>query len=76
MLLPLPYYLLTFTLPAALRPLARSQQKFIYNLLFQASAAAIQQLAQDPRLLDGSVGMVGVLHTWGATFLIIPMFIT
>jgi hypothetical protein len=65
MLLPVPYYLLTFTLPAALRPLARSQQKLIYNLLFQASAAATKQLAQDPRFLGGSVGMVGVLHTWG-----------
>jgi hypothetical protein len=65
MLLPLPYYMLTFTLPAALRPLARTQQKLIYNLLFRASAEATQQLAQDPRFLGGAVGMVGVLHTWG-----------
>lgn len=65
MLLPVPYYLLTFTLPAALRPLARSQQKLFYDLLFRASAAATQELAQDPRFLGGSVGMVGVLHTWG-----------
>jgi hypothetical protein len=67
MLLPVPYYLLTFTLPAELRPLARSQQKLLYNLLFRASAAATQELAQDPRFLGGSVGMVGVLHTWGRT---------
>ena len=65
MLLPVPYFMLTFTLPAALRPLARRQQKLIYNLLFRAAAAATQQLAQDPRFLGGSVGMVGVLHTWG-----------
>lgn len=65
MLLPVPYYLLTFTLPAALRPLARSQQKLFYNLLFRASAAATQELAQDPRFLGGTLGMVGVLHTWG-----------
>lgn len=65
MLLPVPYYLLTFTLPAALRPLARSQQKLIYNLLFRASAEATQALALDPRFLGGAVGMVGVLHTWG-----------
>lgn len=65
MLLPVPYYLLTFTLPAALRPLARRQQKLIYNLLFRASAAATQQLAQHPRWLGGAIGMVGVLHTWG-----------
>ncbi len=65
MLLPIPYFMLTFTLPAALRRLARSQQKLVYNLLFRASAAASQQLAQNPRWLGGSVGMVGVLHTWG-----------
>jgi hypothetical protein len=65
MLLPVPYFLLTFTLPAKLRPLARSQQKLIYNLLFRASAAATQQLAQNPRWLGGNIGMMGVLHTWG-----------
>lgn len=65
MLLPVPYFLLTFTLPAALRPLARSHQKLIYNLLFRTSAAATQQLAHNPRWLGGSIGMLGVLHTWG-----------
>ncbi|MFQ5401794.1 MAG: IS91 family transposase [Anaerolineae bacterium] len=65
MRLPVPYFLLTFTLPSELRPLARRQQKLFYNLLFRTSAAATQALAQDPRLLGGSIGMVGVLHTWG-----------
>ncbi len=65
MLLPIPYFLLTFTLPAPLRLLARKQQKLIYNLLFRASAAATQQLAQNPRWLGGDIGLVGVLHTWG-----------
>ena len=59
--------MLTFTLPAELRPLARRQQKLIYNLLFRVSAAATQQLALDPRYLGGSVGMMGILHTWGRT---------
>ncbi len=67
MLLPVPYFLLTFTLPAPLRFLARSHQKCIYNLLFRASAAATQQLAQNPRWLGGNIGMVGVLHTWERT---------
>lgn len=65
MLLPVPYYLLTFTLPAELRPLARSHQRLFYDLLFRASAQATQQLAQNPRFLGGDIGMVGVLHTWG-----------
>jgi hypothetical protein len=65
MLLPTPYFMLTFTFPAELRPLARSHQRLFYNLLFHASAAATQQLAQNPRFLGGEIGMVGVLHTWG-----------
>lgn len=64
-LLPIPYFLLTFTLPAALRPLARTQQRLFYNLLFRTSAAATQQLAHNPRWLGGTIGMMGVLHTWG-----------
>ena len=65
LLLPTPYFLLTFTLPDGLRRVARSHQKLFYNLLFRASAAATQKLAQDPRFIGGQVGMVGVLHTWG-----------
>lgn len=64
LLLPVPYFMLTFTLPAGLRQLARRHQKRIYHLLFQASAAAAQKLARDPRFVGGQIGMVGVLHTW------------
>jgi Zn ribbon nucleic-acid-binding protein len=65
LLLPVDYFLLTFTLPDELRDVARSHQKLVYHLLFQASAAAAQQLAQAPRFVGGQLGMVGVLHTWG-----------
>jgi hypothetical protein len=65
MLLPVPYFLLTFTLPAGLRAFARHQPRLIYDLLFRMSAQATQKLAQDPRFVGGQVGMVGVLHTWG-----------
>jgi hypothetical protein len=51
MLLPVPYFLVTFTVPEALRELARSHQKLLYNTLFRTSAAALQQLAHDPRFL-------------------------
>ena len=64
LLLPVPYFLLTFTLPAELRQLASQNQKCMYNLLFRASAQATQQLAHDPRFVGGQIGMVGVLHTW------------
>src|SRR5947208_947452 len=45
------HFLVTFTLPAELRAVARSNQKTIYNLLFRASSAALQSLAQDPRFV-------------------------
>ena len=63
-LLPVPYFLVTFTLPEELRPVARSQQKLMYNLLFQTSAAALKALAMDAHYLGGQIGLVGVLHTW------------
>jgi len=64
LLLPTHYFLVTFTLPAELRALARANQKMIYNLLFRASSQALLQLAQDPRFVGARLGMVGVLHTW------------
>ncbi len=64
LLLPVPYFMLTFTLPEQLRSLARQNQKLFYHVLFQASAEATQQLAKDPRFVGGQIGMVGVLHTW------------
>ena len=72
LLLPTHYFLVTFTLPAALRPLARSQQRTIYNLLFRAASQALLQLAQDPRFCGGLIGMVGVLHTWTRALLYHP----
>jgi hypothetical protein len=64
LLLPVTHFLLTFTLPAELRALARSHQKTLYHILFRASAAGLQKLASDPRFIGGQFGMVGVLHTW------------
>lgn len=72
LLLPVPYFLLTFTLPDGLRKVARNHQKLFYNLLFRVSAAATQKLAQDPRFIGGQVGMIGVLHTWGRTLVYHP----
>jgi Putative transposase/Transposase zinc-binding domain len=64
LLLPVAYFLVTFTLPSELRAIARQQPQTIYPLLFRTSAAALQQLAQDPRFLGGQIGMLGVLQTW------------
>lgn len=64
LLLPTHHFLVTFTLPAQLRSLARSNQRMIYNLLFRAASQALLNLAQNPRYCGGLIGMVGVLHTW------------
>jgi hypothetical protein len=64
LLLPVPYFLVTFTIPAELRQVARMHQALVYAAMFRASAAALQQLAGDPRHLGGQLGMLGVLQTW------------
>jgi hypothetical protein len=64
--------MLTFTLPDALRALARSHQRLCYDLLLRLAAAAVQQLAQDPRFVGGQVGLIGVLHTWTRNLLYHP----
>ena len=64
LLLPVPYFLITFTLPVGLRAVARQHARTLYTFLFRASATALQQLAHDPRFLGGQLGMIGVLQTW------------
>jgi hypothetical protein len=65
LLLPVPHFLVTITLPGELRRVTRSHQKQVYDLLFRTSAAAMQHLARAPRFVGGQLGMVGVLYTWG-----------
>jgi hypothetical protein len=64
LLLPVPYFLVTFTLPSELRAVAYRHQRTLYSLLFRASAAALMELARDPRFLGAQIGLVGVLQTW------------
>jgi len=63
-LLPVPYFLVTFTVPAELREVFRAHQRICYDLLLRASAEALQDVAQQPRRLEGRLGLLGVLHTW------------
>jgi hypothetical protein len=66
--LPAPYFMLTFTVPEALRPFLRRHQRIGYGALFEASAGAIKKLAPDPNYLGADTpGFFGVLHTWGRT---------
>src|ERR1700730_18458801 len=62
-LLPCPYFLVTFTLPEDLRPLARSHPRIIYGLLMKAAADSLQKLAHDPRYFSARFGALAVLPT-------------
>jgi hypothetical protein len=65
-LLPCPYFLITFTLPKELRQFVRSHPRECYRAMFQASAATLRELAQNPKHIGSSqLGFTGVLHTWG-----------
>jgi len=64
LLLPVPYFMATPTVPQGLRPVFRSHQKIMYHLFFRASAKAIMLLAQDKRFLGADIGMMGILQTW------------
>jgi hypothetical protein len=64
LLLPVPPCMVTFTLPVALKALARRPQKPLDHSLFRSSAAALPELALAPRFIGGRGGMVGGLQTW------------
>ena len=72
LLLPTPYFLLTFTVPEALRLFIRSHQHIALDLLFACSAQALQDLGRNPRLLGAELGLLGVLHTWSRTLIYHP----
>lgn len=64
-LLPVGYFHVVFTIPHELNTLASSNPKLIYDLLFKAAWETIKTLGLDPRRLDGEMGMLSILHTWG-----------
>lgn len=64
LMLPVTYFMVTFTLPEELRPIARSNQRLVYDIFFRTSAAALQKLALDSRFIGGRTGMIGILQTW------------
>jgi len=72
LLLPTSYFLLTFTVPEALRRLIRSHPQIALDLLFACSSQALQELARNPRRLGADLGMLGVLHTWSRTLIFHP----
>lgn len=65
-LLPCTYFMVTFTIPEALRAVARSHQRAVYETMFQQAAASLSTLEADRRFVGCKVsGFFGTLHTWG-----------
>lgn len=61
--LPADYFLLTFTLPAELRPLAWRHQRKLYDLILRTSWETVRTFTHNDRQLRGIPGAVSVLHT-------------
>lgn len=66
-LLPAGYYHLVFSVPHTLVPLMWQNKRVLFQLLFEASAATLLEVAADPRHLGAEIGFLSVLHTWGQT---------
>jgi Transposase zinc-binding domain len=65
-LLPVPYYHVVFTLPAAIGDIAYQNKAVIYGILFKAAAETLITIAGDPKHLGARIGLTAVLHTWGS----------
>ena len=65
-LLPVAYFHVVFTLPAAIADIAYQNKAAIYDILFTASAETMIAIAADPKHLGARIGITAVLHTWGS----------
>lgn len=62
-LVPGDYFMITFTIPAELRPLARANPQIIYKLIMQSAWDTVHAFSQNDKALQGVPGAVAVLHT-------------
>jgi hypothetical protein len=65
-LLPVEYYHVVFTLPAAMSEIAYPNKAVVYGLLFQAASETLLGIAADPKHLGAQIGATLVLHSWGS----------
>ncbi|WP_458774267.1 IS91 family transposase [Desulforhopalus sp. 52FAK] len=62
-LLPVPYFMATFTLPCELRKLAWRNQKTVYSLFFKCVASTLKDFGLNQKNLGAEIGMTMVMHT-------------
>jgi hypothetical protein len=68
-LLPVEYFHVVFTIPAAIAQVAWQNKGIVYGILFETAAATLQEIAADPKHLGAEMGFLSVLHTWGQNLL-------
>ena len=64
-LLPVPYFHVVFTLPAAIAAIAYRNKAKVYGLLLAVAAETLTTIAADTKHLGADIGVTAVLHTWG-----------
>jgi len=62
-LLPVEYFMVTFTLPYQLRALTWCHQKALYSILFECAVATLKQFGINDNNLGSDLAMTAVLHT-------------
>jgi len=62
-LLPVPYFLATFTLPYQLRSLTWHYQKTVFSIFFLCVSSTLKDFGLNPKNLGAEIGMTMVLHT-------------
>ena len=62
-LLPVDYFMVTFTLPSQLRGLALTHPKTIYSLLLNCAKETLQTFSENKKALGGRLGLTAILHT-------------
>jgi len=62
-LLPVEYFMATFTLPYELRSLAWRNQTLVYDLMFACVSSTMKDFGLNPKLLGVNIGMTAILHT-------------
>jgi hypothetical protein len=66
-LLPVTYYHVVFSVPHRLVPLMWQNKRTLFDLLFEATAATLLEVAANPKRIGALIGFLSVLHTWGQT---------
>jgi hypothetical protein len=62
-LLPVLYYMVTFTLPYELRTLTWRHQREVFSILFSCVSSTLRDFGLNPKNLGAEIGMTMVLHT-------------